>query len=143
MQPQRREFQGSRFFWDLRENEGIIFRFKGKAIHSVKTAWKTALTKAENKDLLHPENLPENEVHRAVSEKIQEAISSMLNQKIEEMVKQKVKKEDIELAADRLFSMANQGSTEEDIERELKRTSATELAWPETWPLPIRKVSPR
>ena len=32
--------------WDMRENEGIIFRFKGKPMHSVKTAWKTALTKA-------------------------------------------------------------------------------------------------
>lgn len=32
--------------WDFRENEGLIFTFKGKAIHSVKTAWKTALTRA-------------------------------------------------------------------------------------------------
>ena len=32
--------------WDMRENEGLIFKFKGKAIHSVKTAWKTARTKA-------------------------------------------------------------------------------------------------
>jgi hypothetical protein len=71
-----------------------------------------------------PESLPENEVHRAVSEKIQRAISGALNQKIEHFVEQRVKKEDIELAAEQLFSMATQGSTEEDIERELKRTSA-------------------
>jgi integrase len=32
--------------WDTRENEGLIFTFKGKSIYSVKTAWKTALTKA-------------------------------------------------------------------------------------------------
>jgi hypothetical protein len=69
------------------------------------------------------ERLPENEIHRAVSEKVQRAISSALNEKIEQMVEQRIKKEDIELAADQLFSMATQGSTEEDIERELTRTS--------------------
>jgi len=32
--------------WDAREDEGLIFTFKGEPIHSIKTAWKTALTRA-------------------------------------------------------------------------------------------------
>jgi integrase len=33
--------------WDLREDEGLIFTFKGKPIRSVKTAWKAALRRAD------------------------------------------------------------------------------------------------
>jgi integrase len=32
--------------WDMREDEGLIFTFRGHAIHSIKTAWKKALTRA-------------------------------------------------------------------------------------------------
>ncbi len=32
--------------WEMRENEGLIFTFKNHAIHSLKTAWKTALRRA-------------------------------------------------------------------------------------------------
>ena len=32
--------------WDMRENEGLIFTYKGEPIRSIKTAWKTALRKA-------------------------------------------------------------------------------------------------
>jgi integrase len=32
--------------WDMRENEGLIFTFKGQPVHSIKTAWKTTLLRA-------------------------------------------------------------------------------------------------
>lgn len=32
--------------WHMRENDGLIFTFKGKPIHSLKTAWKTVLRKS-------------------------------------------------------------------------------------------------
>jgi integrase len=32
--------------WEMRENEGLIFSFKGKPVHSLKTAWKTALRRS-------------------------------------------------------------------------------------------------
>jgi len=32
--------------WDARDDEGLIFTFKGQPIHSIKTAWKTSLTRA-------------------------------------------------------------------------------------------------
>lgn len=32
--------------WERRENEGLIFTFKGKPIYSIKTAWKAALRRA-------------------------------------------------------------------------------------------------
>lgn len=32
--------------WNMREDEGLIFTFKGRSIHSIKTAWKTALVRA-------------------------------------------------------------------------------------------------
>src|SRR5262249_47416493 len=32
--------------FDNRKTEGLIFTFKGKSIHSLKTAWKTALQKS-------------------------------------------------------------------------------------------------
>jgi integrase len=32
--------------WDMRDDEGLIFTFKGRPIHSIKTAWKTSLTRA-------------------------------------------------------------------------------------------------
>ncbi len=39
----------TRFFdllWEMRENEGLIFTFKGQPIRSIKTAWKKALSRA-------------------------------------------------------------------------------------------------
>jgi integrase len=33
--------------WEMRENEGPIFTFKGQAIRSIKTAWKKALSRTE------------------------------------------------------------------------------------------------
>jgi integrase len=33
--------------WEMREDEGLIFTFKGQPIHSIKTAWKTALSRGE------------------------------------------------------------------------------------------------
>jgi integrase len=32
--------------WDMREDEGLIFTFRDKAIYSIKTAWKTTLTRS-------------------------------------------------------------------------------------------------
>jgi len=32
--------------WDMREDQGLIFTFKKRPIHSIKTAWKKALTRA-------------------------------------------------------------------------------------------------
>jgi integrase len=32
--------------WDMRENEGLIFTYKGAQIHSIKTAWKATLRRA-------------------------------------------------------------------------------------------------
>jgi integrase len=32
--------------WEMRENEGLIFTFKGQPIHSIKTAWKGALRRS-------------------------------------------------------------------------------------------------
>lgn len=32
--------------WDTRENEGLLFTFKGQPIHSIKTAWKNAIRRA-------------------------------------------------------------------------------------------------
>lgn len=32
--------------WEMRENEGLIFTFKGQPIRSIKTAWKTTLRRA-------------------------------------------------------------------------------------------------
>jgi integrase len=32
--------------WEMREDEGLIFTFKGKPIHSLKTAWKAAIRRA-------------------------------------------------------------------------------------------------
>jgi integrase len=32
--------------WDARDDEGLIFTFKGQSIRSIKTAWRTSLTRA-------------------------------------------------------------------------------------------------
>jgi len=32
--------------WDMREDEGLLFTFKNKPIHSIKTAWRNALRRA-------------------------------------------------------------------------------------------------
>ena len=68
---------------------------------------------------------PEDEIQRAVAEKIQKNISGLVNQRLEKLVEESVRHEDLQLAADQLFDMARSGATEEEIESRLTDISAS------------------